>query len=166
MTDTARARAARRLCHSLLLHHGRYISRHASPPNSYYRSEATTTKTINYGNSTHHAGFTLASHYVGEAGQIPSTSVHASTAVTADFTNDVHRPRLVSPPSEIFPSIDPTRTLSFPPIRYCIHCSSPGRLCINSCPRVVPNSSSENPVRHAQYGAKAETSENAQGGNC
>ena len=79
---------------------------------------------------------------------------------TADFTNEVHRPRLASPPFGVFPSTGPP--LPRPPIRYCIHCSSSVRLCTNSCPRVVPNSSSPNPVPHAQYSAKVETSENTQ----
>jgi hypothetical protein len=78
----------------------------SSPPNSYSRSEITTTKTINYGNGAHHASLT--SHYVRETGQIPSTSVHISTATTADFINDLHRPRLTSPPSEVFPLTGPT----------------------------------------------------------
>ena len=86
--------------------------------------------------------------YFGETGQIPSTSVHVSTAIQDDFTNDVHRP--LAP------------TLSRPPIRYHIHCSSAGRLCTNSCPHVVPNSMSPNPVPYAQYGIKVETSENVQ----
>ena len=79
---------------------------------------------------------------------------------TADFTNEVHRPRLASPPSGVFPLTGPT--LSRPPIRYCIHCSSSVRLCTNSCPRVVRNSCFPGPVPHAQYGAKIETSENVQ----
>ena len=79
---------------------------------------------------------------------------------TVDFTNEVHRPRLASPPFGVFPSTGPP--LPRPPIRYCIHCSSSVRLCTNSCPRVVPNSSSPNPVPHAQYSAKVETSENKQ----
>ena len=54
---------------------------------------------INYRNGTHHSSLT--SHYV-RTGQIPSTSVHVSTATMADFTNDVHRPRLTSPPSVRF----------------------------------------------------------------
>ena len=130
----------------------------SSPPRSYSRGEVTTTKTIKYGNGAHHASLT--SHYVGETGQIPSTSVHVSTAITADFTNHVHRPRLASPPSEVFPSTGPT--LSRPSLRYCTHYSSSGRLCINSCPHVVPNSSSPSPVPHAQYGVKVETSGTAQ----
>ena len=71
-----------------------------------------------------------------------------------------HRPHLASPPSEVFPSTGLTHSL--PPIHYCTHCSSPGRLCINSCPRVVPNSRFPNPVPHAQYGVQVETSENSQ----
>ena len=44
-----------------------------------------------------------------------------------------------------------------------MHCSSSERLCTNSCPRVVPNLSSPNPVPHAQYGVNIETPENAKG---
>jgi hypothetical protein len=102
----------------------------SSPLNPYPRGELTTIKTINYGNGIHHASFT--SHYVRVTGQIPSTSVHVSTATTADFTNDVHRPCLTSPPSEVFPSTDPT--LSCPSIRHCTHCSSSGRLSTNAQP--------------------------------
>jgi hypothetical protein len=110
---------------------------------------------INYGNGTHHASLT--SHYVREIGQIPSTSVHISTATTADFTNGVHHPRhdLATPSSEVFP---PLVRLFLAP-RYATVSSSSVHLCTNSCPRVVPN---RNPVPHAQYGIKFETSGNAQ----
>ena len=119
----------------------------SSPRNSYSRSEVTTTKTINYGNGAHHASLT--SHYVRETGQIPSISVHVvSTAKTVDFINDVHRPRLTSPPSEVFPLTGPT--LSRPDtllysllfIRTSLH-----KLMSSG----FPNSSSRNPVPHAQY---------------
>ena len=100
-----------------------------SPPDSYSRGEVTTIRTIiNYRNGTHH--ISLTSHYVRATGRIPSTSVHVSTPTTADFTNDVHRPRLTSPASEVIPSTDPT--LSRPPIRHCIHCSSSRRLFTNA----------------------------------
>jgi hypothetical protein len=46
--------------------------------------------------------------------------------------NDVYCPRLASPPSEVSPSAGPT--LSRPPICYCIHCFSSGRLCTNARP--------------------------------
>ena len=141
MTNTANSWTSPPLPKFLLLRLGCYISRHASPPNSYSRGEITTTKTINYGNGTHHTSHT--SHYVGETGQIPSTSVHVSTATTANFTNDVHRPRLVSPPSEVFPSTG--LTLSLPLIRHCIHRSSSGRLCTNARPSDCSKSKSSEP---------------------
>ena len=79
----------------------------SSPRNSYSRSKITITKTINHGNGAHHASLT--SNYVMETGQSPSISVHVvSTATTADFINDVHRPYLTSPPSEVFPLTGPT----------------------------------------------------------
>ena len=73
----------------------------SSPSNSYSPGEVTTIKTINYRNGTHHAPLT--SHYVRVTGQIPSTSVHVSTATTADFTSDIYRPRLTSPSTGVFP---------------------------------------------------------------
>ena len=128
------------------------------PPNTYSRGEVTTTTTTNYGNGTHRTGLT--SHHVGETGQIPSTCICVSTATKADFTNDVHRPRLASPLSEASSLTGP---LPFrPPTHYSIHCSSSGHLGANSSPRLVPNSRSPDPVLHVQYGVKAEASENAQ----
>ena len=132
----------------------------SSPPNPYSRDEITTVPPKRSATAT--ALITSVSHYVRVTGQIPSTSIHASTATTADFTNNVNvqRPRLASPSSGIFPPAAPTP--SRPPIHCCIHCSSCGHLCINSCPRFVPNSSSPKPVPHAQYSVKVETFENVQ----
>ena len=134
MTNTA---IARRLRHFLPLRLGRSISRH-HPRLLLSKRSATATALIK--------PVSLTSHYVTVTGQIPSTSVHVSTAM-ADFTNDIHRPRLTSPPSEVFPSTG--LTLSRPPIRHCIHCSP------SDCSKF-------NPVPHPQYSIKVETSENAQ----
>ena len=128
------------------------------PPNTYSRGEVTTNTTTNYGNGAHRAG--LISHHVGKTGQIPSTSICVNTATTVDFTNDVHRPRLASPSSGASPLPGPLP--SRPPTHYCIHCSSSRHLDTSSCPRLVPNSRSPNPVPHVQYSVKVEASENAQ----
>ena len=103
-----------------------YISRHHPIPILEARSppsKRSTTATILIAAVSHRI-------MLGRQGQIPSTSVHVSTATTADFTDDVHRPRLISPIG--FPSTGPA--LSLPLIRHCIHCSSSGRLCTNARP--------------------------------
>ena len=69
-----------------------------------------------------------------------SFNLHSRLFSTTKFIALVSRHH----PPWVFPLTGPP--LSRPQTRYCIHCSSSVRLCTNSCPRVVPNSSSRTAV--------------------
>lgn len=148
-----------------------------SLPSHYVRETGQIPSTSCRAQASDHDGYgyrsSLATTYAGTRGSrdtlSPSARAHVShppqsapirvsTTTTTDYTNDdVRRPRLVSPSSDL---IAPAPSL--PPTHYCVHCSSTGHLGTNSSLRVVPNSGPPNPVPHARHGVEIGASANAQ----